>query len=124
VAVEATPGCQDGGVAGTGILQRGAFIVCSVCFAKLLPKAVDCLLTEPHRGFSKAVEAFFADLMVCMGYLVRRRFKPTLRISRGSLLSIINHVPFAASYASFLVKPTDWTMGVPGTRFARTSCNL
>lgn len=49
-------------------MQRGVFIVCSVCFAKLLLKAVDCLLIEPHRGFSKAVEAFFADLTVCMRY--------------------------------------------------------
>lgn len=124
MAVEATPGYRHGVVADTGILQIGAFIVCIVFSAKLLPKAVGCLLTEPHRGFSKAVEAFFADLMVCMGYMERRRFKPTLRISRGPLLSIINHVPSAASYASFLVKPIDWKMGLPGTRFVRTSRDL
>lgn len=103
MTAEATPGFRDSGVAGTGVLQRGVFVVCGVCFAKLLSKAVECLLVEPQHGFLEAVEAFFADLMVRMGNVVRRRLKPPLSISRGAFLSIINHVPFAAAYASLLV---------------------
>lgn len=98
--------------------------MCGVCFAKLLLKAVDCLPVKPHQVSYKTVEAFFADLMVCMRNVVRRRLKPPLSISCGALLSIINHVPFAASYASLLVQSTNWTMAGVGRRFARTSWNL